>query len=294
MRVNSFWYVLRETAHSLSRNPLIGLASVMTVTISMILLGFSVFFLVNTAHMAKTVESELEIAVFVQNGATAEQVQGLQAEIQDMGGVTSVTLVSKEQALTDFGTTLGGENSSILADLGGTNPFPDALTVKASDAGLVKELAAKITVLPYVDKVRYGQGFVDQLLQFTKWLRWIGIGVVAAFAVASTILISINIKMNVFSRRREIQIMKLVGASNSFVRWPFLIEGIVLGLLGGGLAAVLVGFSYQALSEYISTTLAFLPVVQDATFYWQVIWGIVGVGMSLGFIGSIISVRKWV
>lgn len=299
MMLNSARYILRETFYSAKRNPWLSFASVLTVMVSLVILGFSVFFLANASNMAKSFESQLEIAAFVQNSATQPEVQALKSKIEAMPGVASVTLVTKEQALADFGKAMDGTQSSdgsqnsLVTDLGGTNPFPDKLTVKVTDAKNVKELADQVSALQGIEKVRYGQGFVDNLLKFTQWLRWIGLGVVAAFAVASVVLISINVKMNVFSRRREIQIMKLVGASNSFIRWPFLIEGLALGLIGGAIAAVVVGLGYNWISVYVQSTLTFLPVVQNAVLFRQISVGLLLAGMGIGAIGSGISLQKF-
>ena len=293
MTLNSIRYILRETFNSMKRNPWLSIASVLTVMVSLVILGFSVFFLANASNMAKSFESQLEIAAFVKSGTAPADIDALQTQIKAMPGVASVTIVTKEQALTDFGKTMGDSQSNLLDDLGGTNPFPDKLTVKATDPQNVKALAATMSALPGVDKVRYGQGFVDQLLRFTQWLRWIGLGVVAAFGIAAVVLISINVKMNVFSRRREIQIMKLVGASNSFVRWPFLIEGMVLGLIGGALAAGIVGMGYNWITMYVQSTLTFLPVVQNGLLFRQVSVGLLIAGMAMGAIGSGFSLQKF-
>lgn len=291
MTLNSTRYILRETFHSMKRNPWLSIASVLTVMVSLIILGFSVFFLANASNMAKSFESELEIGAFVLNSTTPSELDALQTQVQAMSGVASVTLVTRDQALADFGKM--SDSESILADLGGINPFPDKLTVKATDPQNVATLAKGLEALPEVYKVNYGQGFVDKLLSFTQWLRLIGLGVVAAFGIAAIVLISINVKMNVFSRRREIQIMKLVGASNSFVRWPFLIEGLVLGLIGGALAAGIVGMGYNLITIYIQSTLTFLPVVQNENLFSQVSVGLLLAGMAMGAIGSGFALQKF-
>ena len=293
MTLNSTRYILRETIHSVKRNPWLSIASVLTVMVSLVILGFSVFFLVNASNMAKSFEDQLEIAAFVEESTTQSELQGLKTQIQGMSGVASVTIVTKDQVLTDFGKTMGGTENNILADLGGKNPFSDELTIKATDAQNVIALANAVDALPEVYKVRYGQGFVDKLLKFTQWLRWIGLGVVAAFAIAAVVLISINVKMNVFSRRREIQIMKLVGASNSFVRWPFLIEGLALGFVGGALAAAIVGMGYNWIAMNVQSTLTFLPIVQNVTLFQQVLVGLLLTGMAMGALGSGISLQKF-
>lgn len=291
MSINSLKYILNVVFKSIRRNFWLSLASVLTVMVSLVILGASAFFLVNANNMAKDFESQLEIAVFTQDKLSQAEVQSLQKQIEGMDGVAAVELVPKEQALKDFSQSMGSSN--LVSDLGGTNPFPDKLTVKTADPQQVKTVADQIQGLKGVEKVRYGQGVVDKLLSFTRWLRWIGVGIVLAFAVASLVLISLNIKMNVFSRRREIQIMKLVGASNSFIRWPFLIEGMFLGLIGGLLAILLVGLGYQWLAGYIRSTLTFMPVVQDSYLISQILSVLLFVGMALGAMGSAISLRKF-
>lgn len=293
MSFSSTRYVLRETSNSLRRNPWLSLASVITVMVSLIILGFSAFFLVNASNLAKTFESQVEIAVFATKDLPQDDIQALGEKIKGLSGIASVDLVTKDQALADFGKTLGGSSSDLLSDLGGINPLPDKFTVKATDVQMVQDLAAQLRQLPGVENVSYGQGLVEKLLQFTNWLRWLGAGVIAAFAIASVVLISINIKMNVFSRRREIQIMKLVGASNWFIRWPFLVEGLFLGLIGGIFALLVVGLSYSWLVGYVRMTLAFLPVVQNSILYWEILFGLVLLGMAIGAIGSAFSLRKF-
>lgn len=291
MTFNSLRYIFREVFSSIRRNLWLSLASVLTVMVSLVILGASGFFLLNASNMAKNFESQLEIAVFAEDTLSSSEVQALKKEVEDLSGVAAVELVPKEQALEEFSKTLS--SNSIVADLGDPNPFPDKLTVHVTDAQQVNRIADETEELSGVDNVKYGQGIVDQLLQFTSWLRWVGVAVVIAFAAASLVLISLNIKMNVFSRRREIQIMKLVGASNGFIRWPFLVEGMLLGLIGGLIAIVIVGFGYQWLADYIRSTLTFMPVVAETTQIWQVLGLLILVGMGLGATGSVISLRKF-
>ena len=243
--------------------------------------------------MAQSFEDQLEIKAFVHDSVTQAGLEALQTQLQGMSGVVSVTLVTKDQVLINVGKTMGSSQSNLLDDLGGTNPFANELTLKIADAQNVIVLAETISALPEIDRVRYGQGYVEKLLNFTKWLRWIGFGVVAAFAIAAIVLISINVKMNVFSRRREIQIMKLVGASNGFIRWPFLIEGMALGLVGGILAAGIVGLGYNWIAMNVQSTLTFLPVVQNKALSSQVCAGLLLVGMTMGALGSGVSLQKF-
>lgn len=291
MAFNSAGYVLVQALLSLKRNIWLSIASVLTVMISLTLLGFAVFFLANTTHIADTFESQVEIAVFLNASLERDQVLDLQHQLETLEGVASVTLTTREQAVVEFQESMG--SSSLLEDLGGINPFPDKLTITATEARLVQQIAEQVSGTSGVDKVRYGQGILEQLITFTNWLRWIGIGVVAAFAFASFLLITLNIKTNVNSREKEIQIMRLVGASNSFIRWPFFLEGLTIGFLGGLLAVIVVGASYSWLLQYIINTLAFMPVVASQQFIIQVLLLMVLAGMAMGALASAFSVRKF-
>ncbi|NLM20250.1 MAG: ABC transporter permease [Peptococcaceae bacterium] len=291
MAFNSVRYILVQGLVSLKRNLWLSLASILTVAVSLILLGSSIIFLANTATIAKTFESQVQIAVFLDDKLNDGQVVAIQNRIKNLPGIESVTLTTKEQALWEFQESMS--TTSLLEDLGGINPFPDKITIVATDPKLVQGIASQVEKISGVESVRYGQGILEKLLAFTNWLRWIGVAVVAAFTFAALLLISLSIKTNVNSREKEIQIMRLVGASNSFIRWPFIIEGLVVGLVGALVAVVAVGFAYSWLLQYIISTLAFIPVVANQQFLLMVFLIMMLGGMLMGTLASVISVRKF-
>ncbi len=291
MAFNSAGYILSQALVSLRRNIWLSIASILTVMTSLTLLGCAIFFLANTSYIAQTFESQVEIAVFLNEDLEKGQLEELQGRVKQLEGVATVTLTTKEQAITEFQGSMG--TGTLLEDLGGINPFPDKLTITATDARLVEGIASRVTGISGVNKVRYGQGILEKLIMFTHWLRWIGIGVVAAFSFASLLLISLNIKTNVNSREKEIQIMRLVGASNTFIRWPFLIEGLLIGLLGALLAIAVVGIGYTWLLQYIITTLTFMPVVANQQFIINVLLLMILSGITMGALASAFSVRKF-
>jgi cell division transport system permease protein len=275
----------------LKRNIWLSIASILTVMISLTLLGFAVFFLVNTSHIAQTFESQVEVAVFLNDHLGTAEVRDIQNQIEQIEGVASVALTTKDQAISEFEESMG--SASLLEDLGGINPFPDKLTIIATDARLVEGIASQVAGVTGVEKVRYGQGVLEKLIVFTHWLRWIGIGVVAAFGFASFLLITLNIKTNVNSREKEIQIMRLVGASNSFIRWPFFLEGLMIGSLGALMALAIVGAAYTWVLQYITSTLAFMPVVADQQLILMVLGLMFLCGMAMGALASAFSLRKF-
>lgn len=291
MTLNTVSFIIVQALISLKRNIWLTIASVLTVMAALTLLGCSIFFLANTSNMATAFESQIEIAVFINDNQNREQVIDLRNMVQVIDGVDTVVLTTKEEAIVQFQQSMG--TRSLLEDLGGINPFPDKLTVIAADVNLVEGIANQIAGMNGIDKVRYGQGILENLIQLTHWLRWIGIAVVVAFAFASFLLIALNIKTNVNSRRSEIQIMRLVGASNALIRWPFLIEGLLIGFIGALLAVAVVGVAYTWLLQYIITTLAFLPVVADQMFMISVYAIMLITGMTMGSIASAFSLRKF-
>ncbi|MGI6451519.1 MAG: permease-like cell division protein FtsX [Desulfitobacteriia bacterium] len=291
MAFDSLRYIILQALVSLKRNIWLSLASVLTVTISLTLLGSAIFFLANTTQVAETFESQLEIAVFLEKDYPREQLSALQKQLEQMAGVASVVLTTQEQAVWQFEETMGTD--SLLEDLGGINPFPDKFTIAATEATLVEGIAMEIMNIDGVAKVRYGQGILEKLIDFTHWLRWLGIAVVAAFSFASVLLISLSIKTNVNSRAKEIQIMRLVGASNAFIRWPFLIEGLLIGMVGALVAITVVGLAYNWLLQYIITSLAFMPIVANQQFIINVLLLMLLCGMAMGGLASAISVRAY-
>jgi cell division transport system permease protein len=290
MSLNSLRYVLKETLISLRRNAWMSLASVATVAISLVILGFALTLVYNTTQMAANIESDIEISTFMRTDQTAEQVSQAKAEIEKLPEVRSVDLVTKEKALEQFRATLSSE---LIDNLGGSNPLPDKLTVKAFKPDQVKLLADKVAQLPGVDKVQYGQGVVDKIIEFTHWVRWIGISMIGLLGLASIVLISITIKFTVFARRREVQIMKFVGATDWFIRWPFLMEGMVLGLVGAIISTVIVVYGYISLISYLHNHLAFIPVVNDPIFVRNLVLLLLGSGALIGSLGSMASLRKF-
>jgi cell division transport system permease protein len=291
LALNSFKYIFSQAFLSLKRNIWLTLASVLTVMISLTLLGSSILFLANTTNIASTFESQVEIAVFLDDSLNEEQTNQIQNRIKNLAGIQQVTLTPKEQAIREFQESMDTE--SLLEDLGGINPFPDKITIVATDPQLVEDIVFQVNQIEGVDKVRYGQGFLEKLLVFTHWLRWIGIGVVAAFTFASLLLIVLNIKTNVNYREKEIQIMRLVGASNAFIRGPFIIEGVIIGLLGAFLAMLIVSVSYSWLMQYIMTSLTFIPIVASQQFLLLVLLIMLAGGVIMGGLASVFSLRKF-
>ncbi len=274
------------------RNGWLNFAAAGTTAVSLFVLGISILLIVNANYIAKTVESNVEIMVYLEEGLKDEGVEALRMQIMRLPGVKEARFISKEEALASLERQMG-KGSQLRESLGGTNPLPDAYKVRTVEPRQVVSTAAAINRLAGVEKVRYGQGVVEKLFRLTYWVRAVSFGVMGFFGLCAVFLIATTIRLTMYARRREISIMKYVGATDWFVRWPFLLEGIILGG-GGALAAIgVLYFSYSFLAAKIQAALAFFPLVNERSVLLQLFEGLLTAGVGLGVIGSYISVHRY-
>ncbi|MFZ5596383.1 MAG: permease-like cell division protein FtsX [Bacillota bacterium] len=292
MNLNTLSYYWREAFSSIVRNSWLSVASVGTVTVSLMILGFFSLIVINSNSFTREIESGLEIRVFLEEGQSRESVRNMQAEIQKMPGVSLVDYISKEQALEEMRTRFGSQ-AGVLDGLQNDNPLPEAFKISAVQADLIPELADKIAAMDGVDQVVYGQGLVERLISATRWIRLASAVVLGFLCVAAVFLISTTIRMSAYARRKEISIMVLLGATNWFVRFPYLLEGMMLGLVGALLAGSVVYAGYISLAAHIGQSLPFVHPVTDRNIIWSVMGAILGFGLVIGALGSSLSIRKF-
>ncbi|GAW93172.1 permease-like cell division protein FtsX, partial [Calderihabitans maritimus] len=255
-------------------------------------LGLFLLILLNTNYAAKVIESSLEIVVFVEVNTPQEAVEELGEELSQMYNVAEVRFIPKEEGLMFLNRQLGEEHD-LLKALAGRNPLPDVYIVKAREPRNVPALANAIEQMSFVEKVKYGKGVVEKLFAVISWLRWIGTLILILLSVGAIFLIAICVRLTVYTRRKEINIMKYVGASDWFIRWPFFLEGMILGFLGSLLAGSSMYFTYDALVRRVKETVPFVPVLEDPVLLWQVVGLLALAGTLMGALASAISVRRF-
>lgn len=291
MKLRTVGYYFRQASKGLWRSGWLTAAAVATVGISLFLLGLFVLLVLNVNLVIQALESEVEAAVFLEPDAPREVLPELEAALRRLPGVQEVKLVPKEEGLRQL-TEQFGSGHDLLRAMGGKNPLPDYFRVRTArpeDVALVAQAAEKIR---YVEEVRYGQGMVERLFQITRWLRLLGTAVIILLGAAAVALVAIAIRVTVFARRREISIMKYVGATDWFIRWPFFLEGMFLGLIGAAAAGFALQVAYSMLIARLKVSLAFLPLVNPAEV-WQLVVALILGGLVLGSLGSLISVRRF-
>lgn len=291
MRIRTIGYYFREALLSLRRNSWLSLASASTVAISLLILGASLLVVLTTSNIASKLESNIEINVFLNTLATKEQVNDIGVKIKDLPEVDEVILVPKEDGLKELQKSLGEENKDLLNGML-YNPLPDTYKVKAKEVKMVDGLAKKLEKINGINKVRYGQDTVKKLLGITKWIKSVGIAIMTALSLGAIFLISTTIRLTVFARRKEINIMKFLGATDWFIRWPFLLEGIIIGLIGAVISVVILHFSYYSLTNNIVENWQFLQLLKGDVVT-SLLLALIVVGILIGAIGSVLSVRKF-
>jgi cell division transport system permease protein len=292
VRLSTITYYFREAFQSVLRNSWLSLASIGVVAVSLLILGSSLLLVLNANNIAANLESSVEITLFLKDGTSSDQIEDLQDSIKARPEVAEVKFISKTQALEEMKQNFG-DNQDILAGLEEKNPLPDALRIKTYSVEQVEPLALQLESVEEVDQVRYGQGVVEKLLALSKWVRTAGLVTMCLLGLAAVFLIATTIRLSVFARRKEIGIMKMLGATNWFVRFPFLLEGMFLGLTGSVLAVVAVYFGYLSLIARIEMSLPFFQLVSDRNVLVPLIEALMGLGLGIGMAGSMISLRKF-
>lgn len=281
----------RESFKSLGRNSWMTFASASAVTVTLLLVGVFVMIMLNLNKVADDLEKDVEIKVLVELTSDEVAATQLETEIKKVSGVETVTYSTKEAELADLIKDFG-ENMGLSEQ---NNPLRAAFYVKASNPQDTEKVAEQIDRLKNTYSVEYGEGKIEKLFDFLNVARNVGLVLILALLFTAMFLISNTIKITIVARRREIEIMKLVGATNGFVRIPFVLEGMWIGILGAILPITLVTLLYYnlytILQPYLEGELfSLLPLTP---FLYQVNILILAMGVFIGVWGSFMSVRKF-
>lgn len=291
MRTRTYFYFLKQAIVNLGRNALMSIASIGILTVSLLILGGFILSAASINQLIGGLESQLEIMVFLKDSVSADEIKGMQADLQKLPDISEVNFISKDKAFKRLKEQMGNKGA-VLEEITG-NPLPNAFEVKAKVPEKVGALADMLVKQPQVEEVKYGKEVVKKLFAFTRVVRIIGVLVMFILSLATVYIIVNTIRLTVFNRRREVQIMKLVGATNWFVRWPFMLEGVLLGFIGALVAVVILHYSYIIIISKLQSQLPFLPLGGVNADILSLSYWLFLIGIILGSVGSIISLRKF-
>ena len=302
MKIRTLGRHIREGGKSIVRNGWMSFASISAIAISLFILGTFYLLVLNVNKLADDVEGQVEIRVYLDVGLRPEQVDAIGFDIGMIPEVTEVKFISKEEGLEMVKEKFGEEYRDVLEGFeGDENPLPDSYSVKVADPQQVAQVADRIKQMyagqdpqPILN-VQYGEGTVQMLFSITNAVRFIGLVIVVGLGFTAMFLISNTIKMTIVARRREIAIMKMVGATNSFIRWPFFVEGVLLGAVGSAIPVAMLLYGYSWLYEQTQMELGLMLI---RLLRWEEIAPMLtallfGIGMFIGVFGSVLSVRKF-
>lgn len=292
MKLKTGEYFIQEVFHSLRRNNWMTFASIGTVAVSLFVLGVFLILVLNMNRLAGMLESQVQISVYLEDHLTDREKRQIGYDIESLQGIDSVTYVDRETAKERLKDRLG-DQKYLLDALSEDNPLPDAFEVTVTTPAVVESAAGAIAAMQGVEEAKYGQDVVEHLFDITRLMRIFGFVLMGLLGGATLFIISNTIRLTVFARRKEIAIMKYVGATDWFIRWPFLLEGIVLGCIGSFIAAVALRSFYAAMAAKIYSTLAFFPLMPQYPFMNYVTLAILLAGIVIGAIGSVISLKRF-
>lgn len=284
---------IRDAFKSIVRNFSLSFASIMCTTITLILVAIAIVCAANVEKSTKAIEDELAIVVYLKQDITDEQVNNIKTDINSRSAVEDVIYKSKDEwkmEMAEYSDTF----DTVLSYLG-ENPLMNTFTVKVNDVKELSDTAKYIETIDGVETVKYGEGMVETVITIFDMAEKIVVVIVIALIIVTAFLISNTIKLTIFSRRNEIEIMRLVGASNATVKLPFVIEGFIIGVIGSIIPICITIYGYVILYSKLDGHLFtnMLELVAPYNFVFFVSLALVGVGAIVGMIGSWLSVRKY-
>lgn len=293
--MSSFFYNIKQAFLQIFRNKGMSLASILAITAMMLILGLFFVIYVNVNLFTEIIKQDYDtVEIYLKDSTDEEQVQSIMDTLETVSGVTSVKYRTKDQALQILKKRWG--ESGYLLDSLGENPLPNSVVIKVTNLASANRVNAIAGKMDGVESTKYYKETVDKLTRVTRFMSMAAVVIMAFLIIVSVVVVSNTIKLTVFARAKEIQIMKYVGATNWFVRGPFLVEGMIIGivssLIAAGLTYVLYGKLVSLIGVQVMTILS-SPLVPAGYLFTNLMIIFLAMGVGIGSTGSIISMRKF-
>lgn len=295
MRISTFFYTLKQGVINIFRNKLFSLASIATISACLFLFGLFYAVILNFQNVVRTAEEDVSVTVFFKDGTTQEEMEQIGAQIRARDEVSEAKFISADEAWAEWAPeNIGEDYNEIYTE----NPLEgmDNYEIYMNDVSKQESLVGWLESIPQVDNVRHSEIAATTLTGVNALVAYTSVGIIAILLAVSVFLINNTVMIGISVRKSEIEIMKYIGATDFFVRSPFVIEGILIGLIGSLLPLGLIYVLYKKVIDYVmiefpslSGLLQFLPVSE---IYRTLLPVCMGLGAGIGFLGSFITVRK--
>lgn len=292
MKLRAIKYFLEEGFRSFWVNRLMSAASSIIVTACLLIFGIYILFSMNVNYIANQLKSQYEIQVFVNQGITVARTKEIGNDIKKVENVKDIVFFSKQEALVDWKNTFD-DKSGILDGLETDNPLPDSYKITVNNLENVQTVTNEIMKISGIEKVNDNQATIDKIVMATAIIKNVSFWIMIILGIIAIFIISNTIKITVFARRRDINIMKYLGATNWFISWPFMIEGMLIGIIGAVISLLIATQGYNYFVSIVSVLIG--GTVKMYTLYeviWQLLAYFFGMGILLGSLGSGISLRR--
>lgn len=286
----SFEFFLKEAWTGFRRSGIMSVVSLATVAVSLIVLGAFLLAVSNLSNIALIIGSKMEVVAYIDKNIDEYTANTFVVQISRLEGVDSVQYLSKDQAWSEFKNEY--EERLSLGEVIKDNPLPNSFKIKVRSPQMVSVVAKKISNIPEMDEVRYSGNLADRFQVLIDAVRWGGLVLVILLILATLLIVVNTIKLTVIARQTDINIMKLVGATNSFIKWPFMLEGILIGAIGSALAFMVLKVSYDLAVYQMQRSLPFIPLITSKSQLFLIYSVVCVIGTILGLIGAYISVNS--
>jgi len=284
---------IRDAFKSVFRNFSLSMASIICITITLVLVSISIILTFNVNNATEVLEKELTIVAYVQRDATEAQIQEISANLDKINGIAEVVFKSKDEwkkEMMEYSDTLN-TSLSYLSE----NPLLDTYVLKVHDVKDLKPITKEISEVEYISDAKYGEEMVDSMLGVFDIIKTICFALVGVLIFVTAFLITNTIKITIFSRKSEIEIMRLVGTRNLVIRIPFLVEGFILGVLGALIPVIITIYGYILIYDHFGGSLYYgmVQLVKPFNFVFMVSLILIAIGSVVGMVGSYRAVRKY-
>lgn len=297
MKYNILGYLVGEGFSNVFKNKKSTVASLVIMCATMIIFGIILILGENINHFVEETETAQGIQVFIKNEATQEQIEDLEQKIRKIDGVSKTEFVSKEAALNQMKERFGDKKDLLEGYEGENNIFTASYIVSLTDLKLSKTVQDQILTFDMVKKITSKDETVNTLINIANVVKIGTVALLILLIMISIFIIANTIKLTVHARRKEISIMKYVGATNGFIRWPFIVEGMIIGVLASALSIIIIGIAYTLMAEQL-VNIPFMKVINlsllsFSDMFNSIIFVYMSLGIGIGALGSVISMRKY-